>query len=284
MNNKTIMAIALLLLTNVVVLAGVAYNRSGDPDSSLLLTERELLLPYSSYSRQENSGLALGLRWNVIRTDMFDKNYRRYALSSYGNPIWLTEQKQRELGVDVDNIKKNKEYENYQYKKINSEEIIVVLEYDGESFKKAIKDAENDFKKEQQKISKNTDNKVLKKQVKTYEQSLAELKNSESRLIAIDAGLDLQTLRAKYKDRSKYLMLRAELSPYWENTKLLASINQIFISSVHVPLPYSKKINEIVRFGQKNNQYIARAKKPRYQIELKVGKRLEPWIDRVKQL
>lgn len=266
------------------MLAGIAYNRSGDNESALLLTERELSVPYRSYRTQENSGLALGLSWNIIRTNSFDNNYRRYSLGRYGNPKWLTEEKQRELGVDVDKIRKNKENKNYRYKKLNSEEIIVVLEYDGESFKKAVKDAEIDFKKLREKINKNTDNKVLNKQLKNHEESLDELKISVSRLIAIDAGRDLKTLREKYKDRTKYLMLRGELRPYWNNTKLLARISQTFIASVHVPLPFSKEINEITKREKKNSQYTNLAKKPRYQVELKVGKRLEPWVAGVKKL
>lgn len=278
------MAAALLLLTNIIVLSGVAYNRSGDTESGLLLTERELSLPYRSYSKKENSGLALRLNWNVIPTNTFGNNYRRYSLSNYGHPAWLTEDKQKELGVNVDDIKKHIGNKNYEYEKLNKEEIIVVLEYDGESFKKAIKDAENNFKKLRENVKKNPDNKELNKKLENNEKSLDQLKVTESRLIAIDAGRDLQTLRAKYKNSNKYLMLRGELRPYWNKKKLVARINKIFISSVHVSLPYSKEINEIAKREETNNVYTNREKKPRYQVELKVGKRLEPWVGGVKKL
>ena len=52
-----IAAIALIVLTNVVVLAGVAYNRSGEPDATVTLTERELNLAGSwRLEDREDSG------------------------------------------------------------------------------------------------------------------------------------------------------------------------------------------------------------------------------------
>ena len=284
MNKQAIMATALLVLTNIIVLAGVAYNRSGDTKTSILLTERELTLPYRSYSNKENSGLSLRLNWNVIPSNTFENNYRSYYLGNYSNPAWLTEDKQKELGVDVDKIKKDRGYKDYEYERLNIEEIIVVLEYDGESFKKVLKDAENDIEKERENVKQNLDNKELNKKLKNKEKSLEELKTSKSRLIAIDAGRDLQRLRAKYKDSNKYLMLRGELRPYWNKKKLVARINQIFISSVHVSLPYSNEINEITKREETNNRYKSREEKPRYQVELKQGKRLEPWVGGVKRL
>ena len=64
--------IALIVATNAVVLAGVAYNRSGTPESVLRLTERELSFPYSWGFEEENSGIALRLNWRV-RNDWLDR-------------------------------------------------------------------------------------------------------------------------------------------------------------------------------------------------------------------
>ena len=41
-----IAGLAIIIVTNIVALAGVAYNRSGEPDAVVELTERELGLPY----------------------------------------------------------------------------------------------------------------------------------------------------------------------------------------------------------------------------------------------
>lgn len=276
------LAAVLLVLINVFVLSGVAYNRSGEAEATLKLTERELALPYRSYRNKDNSGLSLRLNWNIIPVNLFANSYNKFSLSSYGNPDWITEDKLKELGVDVDNIKANKEtnekYDDYGYQKLNSEEVIIVLEYDGEAFQKAIKIAEIDIQEIRKKFKNNPDDEELREDLERYEKSLDEFKTSESRLIAIDAGLDLNTLKTKYNDGSKYLMLRGELRPHWNDEKLVARIGQVFISEIHIPLPYSKEINEITKRETTSNSYNSRKEKPRYWVELKVGKRLEVWV------
>lgn len=56
-----IAGLALILIANVYVLAGVAYNRSGDAAAALELTERELRI---QRMKKENTGLFLRLMWN----------------------------------------------------------------------------------------------------------------------------------------------------------------------------------------------------------------------------
>ena len=65
-----------LLVSNVFVLTGVAYNRSGDPVSRMTLTERELASPYSYSYRKEDSGVVFNLQWRVMAD--------RQNFSSYG--------------------------------------------------------------------------------------------------------------------------------------------------------------------------------------------------------
>src|SRR5690606_12668009 len=60
--------LALIALTNCWILASVAYNRSGEPEAVLLLSERELL-PSRHWRQQENSGVALALLTRQPRAD-----------------------------------------------------------------------------------------------------------------------------------------------------------------------------------------------------------------------
>lgn len=56
----------LIVLTNAVVLVGVASNRRQPPDSVLTLTERELGPPWSwMWQGGENSGVSLQLKYRV---------------------------------------------------------------------------------------------------------------------------------------------------------------------------------------------------------------------------
>ena len=58
-----LLSIGLVAATNLIVLAGVAYNRSGAPDAEVTLTEREVALPWrTSEIGEEDTGVSLRLR------------------------------------------------------------------------------------------------------------------------------------------------------------------------------------------------------------------------------
>ncbi len=81
--------LALILATNAVVLAMVAYNRSGHPEAQLGLTERELLPPYGSRASPEASGLDLELQWRVLPRDSNPADWGGPG----GLPGWLDREK-----------------------------------------------------------------------------------------------------------------------------------------------------------------------------------------------
>ena len=83
MNRPLWLGLGLILASNAIAPAGVWYNRSGEPQAQLQLSEREIQLPYDSWLRgEENSGLRLQLAW-------------READATWS---WLDEAKLRELG------------------------------------------------------------------------------------------------------------------------------------------------------------------------------------------
>ena len=64
-NSLKIGALLVILLTNAVALGGAFWNRSGEVESRLMLSQRELRMPYARFDR-ENSGFALcakGPKW-----------------------------------------------------------------------------------------------------------------------------------------------------------------------------------------------------------------------------
>lgn len=273
-NKLLIITTAFLVLTNIIVLAGVASNRSGEPIASLKLTERELSLPYYNSSiSKENSGLALKLNWNIAPPEPLGSTYSRYNLKNYGTPNWLTKQKIKELGIDIENKVADLKKQSSRYQKLASKDVIIVLEHNGEAFQKIINKAEKDIQHYRNSAKVNKDDEALQKKLKRHEDSLTKLKTTESRLIAIDAGRSLETLKQKYTDSSKYLMLRGEIKLTWSNKKLKARIKQLFVSSVHVPLPYSKALSEMASDRKKGG-----GEKVEYEVELVVGKRLEFWV------
>ena len=91
---------ALILLANAVALLGVYLNRSGEAESRMLLTQRELSLPWGRGMARENSGLALALNWRVL-----DAGTGEYYGSGFGTnggmPDWLDQAKMAALGFDT---------------------------------------------------------------------------------------------------------------------------------------------------------------------------------------
>ena len=237
MPKLTIISAALLLLVNVIVLAGVAYNRSDDKVAQLLLTERELSVVNHYASADENSGMALNINWSTLSRNSEDE----LVVRKWGNPNWMNEKKLKALGVDVDGLKaSSSQYElDYSYNRIlQSLDVLFVLELNGDAYKKALEIVTKDLNDIQKKQSFMPEDEVLTKQVENVQSKLSHLQKSDSRLFVIDAGKDRQALMDRYKDRSKYLLIRGELRPYMEKNRLTASIKRLFISTIHVPLPF----------------------------------------------
>ena len=81
---------ALILLANAVALVGVYLNRSGEADSRMTLSQRELSMPWRGGMVRENSGLALALNWRVIETSTGEYFGSGFGANG-GTPDWLDE-------------------------------------------------------------------------------------------------------------------------------------------------------------------------------------------------
>lgn len=267
-------AVGLLVLTNVVVLSGVAYNRSGEPRASLELTERELPLRQFYVSRDENSGTALNLQWRVLAKDSGDE--ARILYDNYSAPAWLDESKLTELGFDLAKLKSNAEKDSYDLE-LNTAEAVLVLEYQGAAYKQDLARIGRRVNqlKEQKKDSPKDAN--LQRQFERFSEELTRLKLSRTRLYVIDAGLDEEALAQKYSDRKKYLFVRGEIGINWDHDDVVGRVRRLFVSQVHVPLPFSRQLTSITK-GKKYYSYGAQPIAPRYRVALNMGKRFEPWI------
>jgi len=278
MRNLVIAAVLLLLFTNLVVLFGVMYNRSGDPVASSRLTERELTIVDHYANADENTGTALSIRWYTL------DNKRDGEVHYYnrGNPRWLDDEKLKSLGFDLDNIKKNK------HKYISggdslSTEVIFVLEYNGDTYRQALVESEKSLMQLQDRLAQSPENENLAKQLGRQEKQLKRMRLSESRLYVIDAGYDEQVLAQKYTEYGKYLFMRGELALVWRKDELIGQVRKLFVDNVHVPLPYAKRLQALTK-GERYYSYGVAPIAPRYQIRLNIGKRLEPWIESISSL
>jgi len=111
---------------------------------------------------------------------------------------------------------------------------------------------------------------------------LEEEYKSESRLFAIDAGLDAQLLREKYSDRSRFIITNGMVRPSYnygkENSEVYGIVTDISVNSIHVPLD-KRIVFDVILFHDKIDS--REPKLPRFTVELAYGSRYEPWILKV---
>lgn len=276
-----IAGVALILVTNVVALAGVAYNRSGEPESNLKLSQRELSLPYYAINEHDNSGISLSLRWRTLNTDSDTPyGFGMYYPGWHGATSTLLDQaKLATLGFDVSKPLDSAEGR-LHYNKLLSKEVLLVLELDGAAYQSALAQAKVAAEHEQSLFVADPGNPKLKERAKTANEHYLQEAQENSRLFVIDAGLDAPSLRAKYVDRSRYLIARGQVRPQLNEIdhkpRLSGYISRLNIDEVNVPLSFRPLFEPMLREGGRRTQSALH-----YEVILTYGKRLEPWITAV---
>lgn len=272
----------LILAVNVLALGGVAYNRSGAPESMLRLTERELRRPHQDWGfDHENSGLALKLQWRV-RTEAAGRPQEYYPFSHYSaEPAWLTTAKLGELGVDVSEPI-DTERGRRRYAKLPSKEALLVVELEGENHRAALDLARAHAARAAAAASANPADEKLKARSETAAKQLEQEQNATSRLFIVDAGLDLHALRAKYPERSRYAIvqgrIQAGVSGEGKQARLRGYIEALGIDHINVPLELRPVFEGIPA------QHDFEARTRRFEAMVAHGRRLEPWLAGARKL
>jgi len=262
--------IGLIILTNTIVLAGVAYNRSGTPQSSITLTERELAIPYYFGDDEENSGIAL--RIDYRNKGGYDIPYYMYSRDAN----WLTKEKLNELGFDVSRpIAKTHEWRDDKHEK--EKEVILVLEYDGPAYQAALKAAQQHVAVRKANAAPNSESD--QNEIKEAEFVLKREQNTASRLFIIDGGLDPEKLRQQYPDTSQYLLLKGLVGLYIDRpgdkpSRYSGYIKSLSISEINIPHQYHAVLKPVMEKGNQREEN----QPPRYKVKVNIGKRLEPWV------
>ncbi len=262
---------AILVVTNAIVLSGVAFNRSGEPDARLTLTERELPLPYQVH--KENSGLALQLRWRALGKTGGD------ARSSYGrSPAWLDAEKLKALGFPIGDYVTTGGDSGVR-KKTLPKEVFIVLENNGQHYREALKQAEQALESAEEAFKLKPGDQRRRNQHKAAARALKRERFAETRLFAIDAGLDAKKLRAQYPDRSRFIITRGLVKPRFnynkDNTEVDGYISTLSVASINVPRQ-QRPIFDLILTQKKS--HASDFQPPRYEVKLMYGRRWEPWI------
>lgn len=252
----------LILLTNAVALLGTAYNRSEPVESQLVLSQREL--QHSNWNAKDNSGITLNLNWRIAQAKQNEYGLG-YSSGRWGMPTWLDRAKLAELGFDVYKLAGMPEH-GRRYKEALPREALLVLELNDAAYQLELKRAK-DFSEQASALqASNPDSEEFKRKAKNAEESYKHEQQMNSRLFVIDAGLDLQRLRAIYPDRSRYAVVHGLIRPSVmhekDGQKLGGYITELHAEKINVPLAY----RAVFENGAP------------YEVTVAFGKRLEPWI------
>ena len=256
--------LALILLSNAVVLAGVAWNRSGEPEAQLRLTQRELGLDRDWAGGRENSGVALSLRWRVLRTAPGD-SFLDYGYSYATDADWLDRAKLEQLGFDLSASARDPLLDEQRFERQLPRPALLVLELDGPARAAALKRAEEFAGKARAKLAAEPASKPFEAQDNAAQAALARERNDNSRLFVVDAGLDAGALRAKYPDRNRYAIVSGKIGLQgYGARKPSGYVYGPGVASLNVP----RRFHAAVR--------------GRFEASVAFGRRLEPWLAAVR--
>lgn len=242
--------IALILLTNAAILAGVAWNRRGEPDAVVTLTERELHLPWNA-GDEDDTGLVLRLDWNPRN------------MAGPGLPVPLPAATLRELGFRRSPPPGRSQPPRSAW---------VVLEMEGEAWRRWLAERRR-LDGEQRRKAEESDCAAggLDEQMEVR----------ESRLVVVDAGPDREALRRRHPDRRRFVIVPGVVGPD-------GVVSELGPESIHVPLRLRPVLDEFVKAELVKRHRIAGAedapRAPRYKMDVAFGRRGEPWLLKVEKL
>jgi len=249
-------ACGIVAVANAVALAGVAYNRQGE-ESRLVLTQRELVAEGGSAAR-ENSGLSLTVRWRVL-----GREEASWAYGGWSTPEWLDRAKMAQLGFDVTKPATDIGFAGFRGEL--SREVYLVLEFDGPAYRESLSRATAAAEHSQGKPTE-----------EAHRRDRLELeRTANSRLFVVDAGLDRDTLRARYPDRSRYAIARGRVGPSQTDTGYRGAVESLAVSAINVPVEMRAPLGDVDRPYGKIGQYTMHAP---FKAVVSYGQRLEPWL------
>lgn len=273
----------LVVLTNVIVLVGVAYNRGGEPEAEITLTEREAPLSYEAFRSDENTELSLRLHWQ-------NPAHRWHAVmvEPRSEPGWFDQARLEAVGYDCSLPLSDPAAEQY-YDKLLPREAFVVLGYGGEPWTRWLEQWAQDKVFMAEQVEKG---KWSKNDLERFSEAYERLPRTGSRLLAVDVGSDPIQLRQRYPERDRFVIVRAEMRLYLVREGKTASgerhaaylrgeVTHLLIDEIHVPFELRTVLDTLSHGPLVRPDGV---KAPRYEVTLRFGRRHEPWITAIRLL
>lgn len=283
---------AIVLATNVFILGAAWWNRSGEPESRLVVTERELEMPL--WRDKDETGLILALTLAdrppaaVFRTTRF----RNDRVPPFELP-WFDSAKLAALGFDLramESAARNERPED-DLAGVPARRAFVVLEYDGDAWRAWLASREAAVAETRDRVERGVEDRG---KLSDAEALLALDRASRSRLVPVDAGLDASALRTKYADRSRYAVVPGFIGaratvPEGGTAAIRGTIERVAVERISVPRQLLPQLVPFVPQGTENDvnrrarEDAAAARwpapaAPRYRATVAYGRGLDPWL------
>ena len=255
--------LALIVATNAVALAGAAFNRAGEPQATLKLGERELTPPYVWYGKTENSGLSLRLRWESL-PPLTSTPHGSGIYFGNSSPGWLDGAKMRELGFDSGPATPPPQFDSRAPRHVAlPREVFIVLEFNGPAYQEYVRRAGVRMH--------DTDAATTPRA-----SDLDDAQHVDSRLFAVDAGLDASALRARYPDRTMYAVVRGRVSPKRTHVDDDPGgfIDELAVNEINVPLALRPVFDGVASITSYNRAHPS----VHFEATVAFGQRFEPWL------
>jgi hypothetical protein len=188
----SLVAFAVVTAVNAAVLLGVVRDRPGGPESQIWLDERELAVQLSS----DNS--AVTLRWRPQQT------VRRGTELVAASQPWLDPEALTALGFDC-SVRPGDPRARAFYDRQLSRRVFVALELSSAHWNGRLAWWQE---RARERLERSTD--VLNASARmTLQATIDDVAARASRLVPVDAGLELDLLRTKYPDPRRHLVVPA---------------------------------------------------------------------------
>ena len=274
------LGIALIVITNLVALGGVAYNRAGQPEAVVTLSERELDIPFRYGVLRENTGIELQLNCRIEESQAHAYGYADCS----GMPEWLDRDKLLELGFRLP-AESKATTDRRRYRSELPRQVYVVLEFNGPAYQRVVARAERHLTERTELMADNPGKEQFKSAAKQAQQTLDDERRRSSRLFIIDAGQDKSALQAKYAATGRYVVMRALIRPLLRTTEQSEQwagfVERLLIESINVPVEYHELLGQFDAVRSSDDPGVLA---PRYEVEVAFGRRAEPWIRAVRKL
>ncbi|HFL6902120.1 TPA: DUF4824 family protein, partial [Pseudomonas aeruginosa] len=246
---------------NLAALGGVAWNRSGEAESKLVLSQRELQRNWSyGFWSEENSGVELRLELRSPSSE---------PPSDLAPP--LPPEQMRALGFSIPDALDEESVR--RYRRQQEKQVLLVLELDGPAYRREVRLAEERLAEASARSKALPKDEMLSSQMEAARHQLKHEQGEASRLFIVDAGLDLAALRQRYPERQRYAIVKGRVRPWSAvdggRTLVGGYISRTDLAAINVPRQWHAVFAKV----DEQNYRLAPL-----ELHLSFGQRLEPWI------